>query len=40
MTHQIIENHINGKIEVINEEYEWENMKLKGANFLIYLPRF
>ena len=38
MTHQIIENHINGKIEVRNEEFEWENKKYKGANFLIYLP--
>ncbi|WP_428026377.1 ABC transporter substrate-binding protein [Arcobacter sp.] len=38
MTHQIIENHMNGKLEVKNEEYEWENKTLKGANFLIYLP--
>ncbi|WP_419763980.1 MAG: ABC transporter substrate-binding protein [Arcobacter sp.] len=38
MTHQIIENHIDGKIEVLNEEYTWENKKLKGANFLIYIP--
>ncbi len=38
MTHQIIENHINGKVEVRNEEFEWENKKYKGANFLIYLP--
>ncbi|ADG92306.1 PAS/PAC sensor signal transduction histidine kinase [Arcobacter nitrofigilis DSM 7299] len=38
MTHQIIENHINGKIELRNEKYEWENKTYKGANFLIYLP--
>ncbi|PLY09463.1 MAG: hypothetical protein C0626_10830 [Arcobacter sp.] len=38
MTHQIIENHIEGKIEVLNEEYTWENKKYKGANFLIYIP--
>ena len=38
MTHQIVENHMDGKLEVRNEEFEWENKKFKGANFLIYLP--
>ena len=40
MSHQIIENHINGKIELENSEYEWKNKKYKGAKFTIYLPTF
>jgi signal transduction histidine kinase len=38
MTHQIIENHMDGKLEVKNEEFVWNNKNYKGANFLIYLP--
>ena len=37
MTHQIITNHLNGTISVSNKEYEYEGIKLKGAEFLITL---
>jgi len=38
MTHQIIEKHMGGKIIVVNENFEYNNIKYKGAKFSIYLP--
>jgi len=38
MTHQIIEGHVDGKIEVKNISYEYKDKVFKGAEFLIYLP--
>jgi len=38
MTHQIIEKHMNGMILVRNVNYEYENKKLEGAEFIIKLP--
>jgi two-component system, NtrC family, C4-dicarboxylate transport sensor histidine kinase DctB len=35
MTKQIIEKHMDGIINVINEEFEYENKKYKGASFTI-----
>ena len=37
MTHQIITNHLGGKISVSNKEYEYEGKNLRGAEFLIVL---
>lgn len=34
LTYRIIVDHHNGKIEVINEEFEYENKKLSGAYFI------
>ncbi len=34
LTYRIIVDHHNGKIEVINEEFEYENKKLSGASFI------
>ena len=38
MTHQILTEHIPGKIEVTNKEYEYDGYKLKGAEFIIKIP--
>ncbi|MDD2699182.1 MAG: ABC transporter substrate-binding protein [Arcobacteraceae bacterium] len=38
MSYQIIKNRFKGNIEVINEEYEYEGKKYKGANFKIIIP--
>ncbi len=40
MTHQIIENHINGKIVVENSHFTWNDKVFEGAKFSIYLPTF
>lgn len=38
MTHQIIQTNMDGKIEVANEEFEYENNRYIGAIFTIKLP--
>ena len=38
MTHQILTEHIPGKIFVENKEYEYDGKKLKGAEFVIKIP--
>ncbi len=38
MSMEIIQKHMNGKISVSNEEYIYENIKCKGAQFKIELP--
>lgn len=38
MTHQIITKHLKGAITVVNVEYEFDNKKLKGAEFIIRIP--
>ena len=38
MSKSIIEKHMNGKLEVINSEFIFENETYKGANFRIFLP--
>lgn len=35
MVKHIIENHMNGLLEVENEEFEYQNKKYKGACFTI-----
>lgn len=39
MTKEIVISHMNGDIDVVNEEYEYEGKKFKGANFFIKLPK-
>ncbi|MEA3289086.1 MAG: hypothetical protein U9Q04_02795 [Campylobacterota bacterium] len=38
MCKQMIENHMKGTIEVVNEEYLYKDKKYKGASFSITLP--
>lgn len=38
MSKSIIEKHMDGKLEVINSEFTFENETYKGANFRIFLP--
>jgi signal transduction histidine kinase len=38
MSMEIIQKHMNGKISVSNEEYIYENINCKGAQFKIELP--
>ncbi len=38
MSREIVENHMNGKIEVKNITYTYENEELKGAKFTIKIP--
>jgi len=38
MTHQILTEHIPGKVEVANKEYEYKGFKLVGAEFVIKIP--
>lgn len=38
MTKVIIERHMNGKINVNNKEFNYEENKYQGANFTIILP--
>lgn len=38
MSKSIIEKHMDGKLEVINSEFTYENETYKGANFRISLP--
>ena len=38
MTKEMIEKHMNGKIEVKNVDYEYEGVSYKGAQFTINLP--
>ena len=38
MSKSIIEKHMDGKLEVINSEFTYENETYKGANFRIFLP--
>lgn len=35
MSEEIIKNHMNGSLSVVNEVYEYEGIEYKGANFLI-----
>lgn len=39
MSKQIVEKHSNGKLEVKNMEFVYEDEKYKGACFNIYLPK-
>ncbi len=38
MSYQIITNRFHGVIKVLNEEYEYQDKKYKGANFKLILP--
>lgn len=38
MSKSIIEKHMDGRLEVINSEFTYENETYKGANFRIFLP--
>jgi len=38
MTESIITKHLNGKIAVVNTEYEYEGIKYSGAKFIIEIP--
>lgn len=39
MSKEIIQKHMNGKILVMNEDYEYEDKYYKGARFDIFLPK-
>lgn len=38
MSEEIVTKHLDGKIEVENVEYSYENEEYKGAEFTISLP--
>jgi hypothetical protein len=38
MSMEIIKKHMNGDINVSNEEYIYDNIKCKGAQFKIEIP--
>jgi signal transduction histidine kinase len=39
MNYTIIKKHLHGEIEFKNKNFLYEKQKLKGANFIIYLPK-
>ena len=39
MSKRIIEENMQGKISVINEDFEYDNEKFTGANFIIKIPK-
>ena len=38
MSLEIIKKHMNGNITISNQEYDYENINYKGAEFKIELP--
>ncbi|MEA3513210.1 MAG: ATP-binding protein [Campylobacterota bacterium] len=38
MTYNLINNHLDGRIEVFNEEFKYNNKDYKGASFIIKVP--
>ena len=38
MTHQMIHDHMNGKIEIVNNDFTYENDDYTGALFKVILP--